>query len=61
MNITICAFRREPCDGQAVSFTVSIGVTGIVPSDTSIDSALKRADTAMYAAKSGGRNQVRLG
>ena len=44
--------------GQAVTLTVSCGVSEILPTD-SLDTAYARADTALYEAKRGGRNQVR--
>ncbi len=37
--------------------TVSIGVAGHRPGETA-EALLKRADTALYRAKSGGRNKV---
>jgi diguanylate cyclase (GGDEF)-like protein len=40
--------------------TVSIGVAVQRSDDASFDSLLKRADHALYAAKSGGRNRVEL-
>lgn len=43
--------------GEAIEITVSIGVAGYEHADTA-DRLLKRADEALYAAKSGGRNQV---
>ncbi len=43
----------------SITFTVSVGVTACDPHETSIDPALARADTALYAAKNKGRNQVR--
>ncbi|CAM3396258.1 sensor domain-containing diguanylate cyclase [Halomonas lysinitropha] len=39
-------------------FTVSIGVTGVTPSDASIEAVTQRADAAMYQAKHEGRNRV---
>lgn len=42
-----------------VAITVSIGVA-IAASDEDIDTLLRRADAAMYAAKHGGRNQTKL-
>jgi diguanylate cyclase (GGDEF)-like protein len=41
--------------------TVSIGVSELRPDDTRPEAALMRADAALYDAKRGGRNQVRLG
>jgi PleD family two-component response regulator len=37
--------------------TVSIGLTQIDPSEHLID-AMRRADSALYAAKKNGRNQI---
>lgn len=39
-------------------FTVSIGVTSLIPNDEGVDELLKRADQALYRAKRGGRNRV---
>ena len=44
--------------GNRISFTVSIGVTSILPSDQSIEQILKRADLALYQAKKHGRNCI---
>lgn len=43
-----------------IHLTISIGVAPHRPGD-SIDTLIKRADEALYAAKTGGRNQVVLG
>jgi diguanylate cyclase len=43
--------------GQPLTFTVSIGLTEHVPSE-SVDALVERADRAMYQAKSQGRNNV---
>ena len=45
-------------DGQSVNVTVSLGLTRWIASDTDIDTALKRADAALYQAKATGRNRV---
>ena len=61
--------RRRPVDPSAwrgagtrptkrLSVTVSIGVADFTGSDPSPDAVLKRADQALYRAKSGGRNRV---
>ncbi len=48
-----------PADGQGeIAFTVSIGVA--VPVTPDVEDVLARADRALYAAKTGGRNRVVL-
>ena len=44
--------------GPAGSMTASFGVAEMRPDDT-VESLVQRADEALYAAKTGGRNQVR--
>ena len=46
-----------PPAGERVSVTVSVGIAGSRERDT-VDDLIRRADLAMYAAKSGGRNRV---
>lgn len=41
-----------------VDATISIGLSEFLPADTTFDSALERADNALYRAKEQGRNQV---
>jgi diguanylate cyclase (GGDEF)-like protein len=56
------AVAASPCpvEGDArVAVTVSIGVA-IAGAERDVDTLLKRADAAMYAAKDNGRNQTRL-
>jgi diguanylate cyclase (GGDEF)-like protein len=45
---------------DTVRFTVSIGVTSFVPG-ARVEQLIECADQALYAAKTGGRNQVRVG
>jgi diguanylate cyclase (GGDEF)-like protein/PAS domain S-box-containing protein len=42
-----------------IQITISIGVAGLQGENKELEAALDCADQAMYAAKSGGRNQVR--
>lgn len=56
------AVAREPFTIQASSdklpVTISIGVTGVAGNGDDRDSMLKRADEALYSAKTHGRNRV---
>ncbi len=45
------------CNGESINITVSMGISLLNESDTQ-ESFLKRADDALYHAKSSGRNQV---
>lgn len=45
-------------EDKTVTITVSIGVATYEPQDKKIDDILKRADTALFAAKANGRNRV---
>lgn len=49
--------QREQGDCP-VQFTVSIGITSLVATDSQIDELLRRADAALYVAKQAGRNRV---
>jgi len=51
------ADTRVPAGEGELVVTLSIGLTAHVPGDTR-ESALARADAALYAAKAGGRNRV---
>lgn len=50
--------RPFAVDGTAIAYTVSAGVAAAVPGETGLDTLLKRADAALYAAKAKGRNRV---
>ena len=45
-------------NNNKIKFTVSIGVTRLLKEDKTIDSLIKRADSALYQAKKTGRNKV---
>ena len=45
-------------DGKSISYTVSVGVASMEAVADDVSDLLKRADTAMYAAKALGRNRV---
>ncbi|MCW3846304.1 diguanylate cyclase [Sphingomonas sp. LB-2] len=45
--------------GEKIAITLSTGIALLVPGDDR-DKLVKRADNALYSAKEGGRNQVRL-
>lgn len=46
--------------GERLSITVSIGASLLAAQDRDEDEVLLRADSALYAAKAGGRNRVEL-
>lgn len=47
-------------DGTPVLVTISLGITELAPGEDAINSALRRADDALYDAKETGRNRVCL-
>jgi PleD family two-component response regulator len=47
-------------DNRPVRFTISIGVAQFICKST-VDQLIECADQALYAAKLGGRNQVKIG
>ncbi len=49
-----------PDNQPAVCYTVSFGISAVDNKDTSIESALNRADQALYQAKNLGRNKVAI-
>jgi diguanylate cyclase (GGDEF)-like protein len=49
------------CNGQAVSMTVSVGVSSRRAHERDPDATVARADRALYAAKRAGRNRVEAG
>ena len=62
----VCERLRVAIDGKPVRygdaiipFTVSVGIAEYAPGDD-LDHILARADCALYEAKTGGRNQVRI-
>ncbi|WP_430787648.1 diguanylate cyclase [Actinoplanes sp. G11-F43] len=54
------AVSDEPVPTAAgpLPVTISVGLTGLLPADTSLDDLLARADHALYRAKESGRNRV---
>jgi diguanylate cyclase (GGDEF)-like protein len=48
-------------EGRPVrQITASLGVSSLLPTDERVAEVLERADTALYACKAGGRNQVQV-
>lgn len=45
-------------DGKAIDVTVSVGVSSVLKGADTVAALMKRADLALYEAKSGGRNRV---
>jgi diguanylate cyclase (GGDEF)-like protein len=55
-----CRGFETPGGAAPVRFTVSIGVATFAPGAT-VQQLIECADQALYAAKTGGRNQVQVG
>jgi diguanylate cyclase (GGDEF)-like protein/PAS domain S-box-containing protein len=51
---------RQPVgfDGSSIDYTISAGVAACEGEQLSLETLMKRADRALYAAKAGGRNRV---
>ncbi|WP_200347751.1 diguanylate cyclase [Halochromatium glycolicum] len=60
LRATIEQTPVEPPQGPPIKATISVGVTALRSVDTTIDTALARADAALYRAKRGGRNRVAM-
>lgn len=50
--------EEDLIDGGSLTYTASFGVTEVHPEETSLKSAIKRADQGLYKAKETGRNCV---
>ncbi len=55
---TAIATQSLQVEQETIKITVSIGVATYTPTDETVDSIIKRADTFLYKAKQGGRNRV---
>ena len=53
-----CRRLEVVVDGYLLGITVSVGVTEVDPDDRDFSSVLRRADSALYAAKDSGRDRV---
>jgi diguanylate cyclase (GGDEF)-like protein len=52
---------KHKCSDVSKFVTVSIGIVGVIPSETmSVDSIMKSVDKALYAAKQNGRNRIEI-
>ncbi len=56
------AVRGQPVQADSTDFdmTVSVGLAALTSHDADVDALINRADKALYAAKSGGRDRVEL-
>jgi diguanylate cyclase (GGDEF)-like protein/PAS domain S-box-containing protein len=56
--VDLVAAQTLEIDGHGIRYTVSAGVAGMDPDVTGFDALMKRADQALYDAKSAGRNRA---
>ena len=56
----IASMAFEPLPDQKCRLTVSVGIAFAMTGETTPEALLREADRALYEAKRGGRNQVRL-
>jgi diguanylate cyclase (GGDEF)-like protein len=56
------AFLSEPMvfGGRVASVSVSVGIVDLEKDDADVEEIIRRADVAMYAAKSAGRNRLHI-
>ncbi len=52
------AAQRIPLQGQEISYTVSIGISTLLPTTRDLAELLRHADAALYQAKREGRNRT---
>ncbi len=60
LRVAIESADVRAVNGESVKITASIGVARAPPPGESVDAMLDRADCAMYAAKTAGRNRVNV-
>jgi len=56
--LSVVAGQTLEIEGHRIQYTVSGGVASMEADVTGFDALMKRADRALYAAKSAGRNRV---
>ena len=59
LRVALSGFEVEYGATEKLNFTVSIGTSTLADHSDSIDAMIKRADNALYSAKTAGRNCVR--
>jgi diguanylate cyclase (GGDEF)-like protein len=59
-SIASSRFAFDWAGQHPIPFTISVGVAALGSDEGSIDGVMERADIALYAAKNGGRNCVRV-
>jgi two-component system cell cycle response regulator len=57
-EIAEAPFFTGEAEGEGIAVTVSVGVSSLKPRGDRVEDLMKRADIALYEAKSGGRNRV---
>jgi len=59
VRLAVAQYVHSSLEHETFHVTVSLGITSLLPGDTTLDNLISRADQAMYQAKAAGRNCIK--